>query len=70
MDEEYDVIVLGTGLTVSSQSGLICACTKTLKKSETGYVNFHVVINGQRVDTGPLSFLCSWLEVKRLPASQ
>lgn len=47
MDEEYDVIVLGTGLTVSSQSGLLCACTGTKKKqNRAGCVNFHVVIMG------------------------
>lgn len=38
MDEEYDVIVLGTGLTVSSQP-YECALN-------AGCANFHVVLNG------------------------
>lgn len=43
MDEEYDVIVLGTGLTVSRQSGLLSALHGD-KKNRAGCVNFHVVI--------------------------
>lgn len=59
MDEEYDVIVLGTGLTVSSQSGLICACTET--KNGAGCENFHVVTIGQRVDAGRYPCVRGWM---------
>lgn len=67
MDEEYDVIVLGTGLTVSSQSGLLCACTgtkKQTKKKQGGMRELPCGYYGQRVDAGPLSSVYSWLEVK------
>lgn len=68
MDEEYDVIVLGTGLTVSSQSGLICACTETKKRGGMRELpcGFKWAASGR----WPVIFLCSWLKVKRLPASQ
>lgn len=48
MDEEYDVIVLGTGLTVSSQTSFaLHRNQKEKEKEKNECANFHVVILGR-----------------------
>lgn len=44
MDEEYDVIVLGTGLTVSSQASFALRSNKKQNKKTINCANFHMII--------------------------
>lgn len=76
MDEEYDVIVLGTGLTVSSQSGLIRACRGTKKKNKQkgkkqgGMRELPCGYNGAASRRRPVILRVFVAGSERLPASQ